>query len=143
MPEDFPDPDNLICGTYYRRVLDKQLTPTDTFVVDFDTFDNNQNQQCFVNLYNGEKKLTDPSQKPLAMQRVGETGIDMSCTEQNRIGVPAGLDYQILTIQWVWKVEKQNYYYCADIYVKSDTTNQKFFSKEAAQKWLDDIGIGN
>lgn len=137
--EEYPDPDNMPCGYYYRRVIDKQLKPADVFTVNFDTFDNNQSQECFLNLYNGEKKLSDATQKPVPLKRIGEQGVGMSCTEDNRISVPEGLDYQILTIQWVWRVNQQNYYYCADLYVKEGTIQQKFYSREAAQKWLDEI----
>lgn len=92
-------------------------------------------------MYNGERKLADATQKPVPIKRTNDNSFEMNCDDDNKVVIPAGIDYQILTFQWVYKVDnKDEYHYCADIYLKDGVTNQKFYSKEAAQKWLDEVG---
>lgn len=142
IPEDHTDPSTSVCGSYYRRVIDKSINQGDSITFNFDTFENtNPNQKCSLNLYNGERKLADATQKPVPIKRTNDNSFEMNCDDDNKVVIPAGIDYQILTFQWVYKVDnKDEYHYCADIYLKDGVTNQKFYSKEAAQKWLDEVG---
>lgn len=113
----------------------------DKIEVDFDTFDetNAPDMKCYLTMYNGEKPLNDITQVPVALKKDGNQNTEMDCVGENKVIIPSGLNYQILTLQWKLIQGGSAYHYCSDLYVIEGTQNQKFFSKSNAQEYLDDI----
>lgn len=117
------------------------MKPGDTFVLNFDVFESDLNDmQCQAYMFNGELRLNNANQKPVALKSEDKANGKLSCVDANTIKVPTDIEYQILTVQWIWKYNGEEFKYCADIYVSEGVKNQKFFSKQSAQDYLDSIG---
>ena len=140
-----PDPKDSICGTFYRRVIDKSVKPGATLTFRFDPYQDNDDStdmQCFANLYNGHYSLSSTEQKPVALTRADNNNSTVfDCRNDNKVVLPKDISFQIMTVQWIWRIQGQDYRYCSDLYVKDGVSNQVYFTKESAQEHID--GIGN
>ena len=133
--------DQGICGYYYRRVIDQSVLPGEVIIVDFNTMNNvkQAGDTCTLTLFNGQVALSSASQTPISMKVVGSETVGMNCVDPNKVRIPENLSFQILTLQWTWNTNGKRFNSCADVYVKSGTTNQKFFAKTDAQAYLDTL----
>lgn len=138
-----PDPKDSICGVFYRRVIDKQVKSGSKVTFRFDPFQEDEDStdmQCFATLYNGQLDLHSTLQKPVTLRRADNNSTQFDCRNENEVIIPQDIQFQILTVQWIWRIGGESYRYCADLYVKEGVSNQAFFNKEAAQEHLDDLG---
>ena len=142
-PGDQPDPINSICGLYYRRVIDKQVKPGSRVTFRFDPYqedDDSTDMQCFGYIYNGQLDLNSAEQKPIPLMREDSNSTALDCRNENYVIVPKDIQFQILTVQWIWRINGGDYRYCADLYVNEGISNSAFISKETAQERIDDLG---
>ena len=113
-----------------------------TIVFDFDTFEEVYDEKlmsCSLLLFNGEKSTDTLEQQPLEQTSLTTESKQFNCVKPNKVKVPDTLDFQILTYRFSFKIADKSFNYCADMFVSQGTTNQKFFSLESAQTYLDEL----